>query len=523
MHPSKKLTTFSVFILIIATSLVYAGFLSNPLVFDDIPFFKSASQSTFQNTEYLFTRRWLPYATLEWSLTIFGQNLLWLRLGNLALHTATAISLFFFLRRLFDVTASNNEQHKITLSSHWLAFYAALIFALHPVSVYATGYLIQRSILMATFFTLLTWHCFLEGILRKNSLLLFTSALTFLLAVFSKEHAIMAPAVAIFILPLLQKKTALEWLKLLWPTFILYVLVALFIAMQSQSNQVIGQLYEPKAANLIASTKGLSTLAYPLSVLTQSFLFFKYWLLWIVPSPTAMSIDMRQPFAEQLFSFPYLLGLIGFVLYPIVAVKLLFKQGIRGLLGFAMLCPWLMFATELSTTRIQETFVLYRSYLWMPGAFAAIPFACQKLNPKQAALALIIVCFLITPVSILKLKTFSHPLLLWDDAARLVEHNQQNHLGTARIFYNRGNQYKLLKLFPEAIGDYNKVLQIADDSSYIIEPTYVNRGASFLESQQFEKALSDFNLALNINKKNTQAQLGKKLATEFIKKQDNLR
>ena len=59
-------------------------------------------------------------------------------------------------------------------------------------------------------------------------------------------------------------------------------------------------------------------------------------------------------------------------MHPLLPVTLIWRGGRLGLLGFALLAPWLLFATELSAVRIQEQFVLYRSYLWMAPAFAGL-------------------------------------------------------------------------------------------------------------------------------------------------------
>lgn len=68
---------------------------------------------------------------------------------------------------------------------------AVTLFALHPLAVYAVGYLIQRSILMATLFALLACWAFVRG-LQTRSPAWFTGALlSYLLAVLSKEHAVM--------------------------------------------------------------------------------------------------------------------------------------------------------------------------------------------------------------------------------------------------------------------------------------------------------------------------------------------
>ncbi|MGZ4995603.1 MAG: hypothetical protein ACXV8I_09520 [Methylobacter sp.] len=70
-------------------------------------------------------------------------------------------------------------------------------------------------------------------------------------------------------------------------------------------------------------------LAYPLSVLTQCFMFFKYLWAWIAPSPAWLSVDMPQAFAKSLWSWPEVVGLIRFILYPIVAIRLLLQKGVK--------------------------------------------------------------------------------------------------------------------------------------------------------------------------------------------------
>ncbi|MDI1277016.1 hypothetical protein [Methylobacter sp.] len=487
----------SLLALCLPVTLLYGQFFWNPVVFDDIYFFDGSVHEHYLGKVFSFDLRWLPYATLEWTRSLFGLDLIGFRLGNLALHLATTITLFLFLRRLFERVLPANDENNKTLSPHWLAFFGALIFALHPTSVYAAAYLVQRSTLMATLFVLLTWRLFLEGLIRDNYRWLLASAFTYFLAVLSKEHAVMAPMATIALLLLVNNQPNRQRLMLIWPTFMLYGLIGGFVVFQIKSRHILGQAYEPIAANYM-SLLGPDFdvhLAYPLSMLTQSFLFFKYLWVWIVPSPAWMSVDMPQAFARNLWSWPEVAGLIGFIFYPIVAVRLLLQRGIKGLLGFALLCPWLLFATELSTIRIQESFVLYRSYLWMAGAFAALPFLCQKLSAKQAAITLTFVALLMMPLSWLRLTTFSHPLLLWDDAARLVENADEKRLGIDRILYNRGTELIRVKHYAKAIADLSKVIEL---KGYYVGYAYQNRGSAYLESRQYLPALNDINKAIEL-------------------------
>ncbi|MCX7101644.1 MAG: tetratricopeptide repeat protein [Methylobacter sp.] len=506
---------FLIIALCFPVTLLYGQFYWNPAVFDDAVFFNGLAHDQYKDKVFSFALRWLPYASLEWTHTLFGSGVIWFRIGNLVLHLATEITLFFFLYRLFEqVISSANEGNEI-LSPRWLAFFSALIFALHPASVYAAAYLIQRTTLMATLFVLLTWLLFLEGLIRQSRCWLLVSCITYFLAVLSKEHAIMAPAVTMILLLLVNKQSTHHRLMLIWPTFVLYGLIGGFVIFQVKARHILGQAYEPIAVNYLSllGPDFDERWAYPLSILTQCFLFFKYLWVWLVPSPVWMSVDMPQTFALKLWSWPEIAGLAGFIIYPIISFRLLLKKGVNGLLGFALLCPWLLFATELSTIRIQESFVLYRSYLWMVCAFAALPFLCQKLNPKQAVITLTCVAVFMVPLSWLRLKTFSHPVLLWDDAARLVDNIEERRYGIDRIYFNRGTELMKIKQYVEAIDDFSKVIAL---KGYFDGDAYYNRSVIFMELKQYNLSLKDINKTIEMAPTKANLYLRKAIALEAL-------
>lgn len=505
----------------LAAASVYGQFLWNPFVFDDLNFFKDAVRTEYLGKIFSFDLRWLPYATFEWTRALLGRDLIWLHLGNLALHIANITLLFLFLRKLFGVVLlyekiiSPQPAAVNTLSQSWLAFFGALFFALHPAAVYAVTYLIQRTTLMATFFTLIMMRLFLEGTVRESRGLLIASAGAYFFAVFSKEHAIMAPAVALTMLFLLRRPSR-ELFRQMLPAFVLYGLIAAIVVFQVKSRHILGQNYEIYAADMLARLAKLDPgfdpqLAYPLSVLTQSLLFFKYLLLWIVPNPAWMSVDMVEDFAMRLWSWPYVAGLTGFVLYLFAAIRLLIQREMKGLLGFALLCPWLLFATEFSTIRIQESFVIYRSYLWMVCLFVAMPFLFQKLSAKRTVAILMAIALVMIPATWTRLSTFSHPLLLWDDAARLVK-NKQNRPGVERIYLNRGGMLFKLERYHEAILDYNKAIAINPEYVY----AYTNRGLTYTEIKKYPQALGDFTKSIELNPQSHIPYLGKAVVYEEL-------
>lgn len=504
--------------LILAVSLLYGNFLKNPLIFDDEEFFSDADAlRQFGGALFHFSLRWLPYASFGWTYNLFGLDIFWMRLGNLLLHAANAVVLFVFLRVLFNAVLVNRAE--VPTSSHvlsgtWFAFFAALIFALHPAAVYGAAYLMQRSILMATLFGLLTLLAYLQGLILNRPVLFAVAAAFYFLAVFSKEHSIMVPGVALALTFLLRKPSPELFKKFLLPFFVVLAIIGATIALKLKG--VLGSPYEPWANEIflqLAESRGSNDIAdaYLLSVLTQSFLFFKYLALWIIPNPGWMSIDMREPFAAGFVAWPHTLGWIGFIVYGVVGARLLFARGRKGLFGFALLFPWILFMTELSSVRIQEPFVLYRSYLWMGGMLAALPLLFGKLGAKPAFALLLAASALLFALSWNRLVTFSDPLLLWDDAEKLV-HDKTNLSGTDRIYYNRGTSYGQTGLRPQAINDFSRAIEISPRNVI----AHGNRAAAYYEEGRFYEALLDFEKTIAMDPGNQKAYLGRGLCYEAL-------
>lgn len=545
--------------------IIYGNFLERPLVFDDFAFIQSTARSDSYLSDLLHLRlRSLPYATFEWARTLFGQNLAGWHSGNLLLHLGVITSLWLLLHQLFNHCLPAVSGARTTLTPDWLAFFAALIFALHPVSVYAVAYLNQRSTIMATLFTLLMWHYFAKGLLRERYAWLWLSVALYMLAVLSKEHAVTAPAVCIVLLLLLKSHLRPHIAKLL-PIFIAYGLIAIFVVLQMRTQHVLGEAYQAEGKLALAklelttapppttrintdSNKSDTTTLTPsaplqqnaqentipqqdvlatsantqmntshlLSIITEAFLFFKYLGLWLLPNTAWMSIDMFYPFITRINSFPELLGCIAFIIYPVIAIRYLLQREHRGLLGFALLCPWLLFTTEFTVIRVQETFVLYRSYLWMAGSFAALPFLCQKLSARTATLCLTSIAVLLMPLTWQRLSTFADPIALWTDAAKLVEHSQDNLPGVERIFYNRGVFLKNAHRDEDAIADFSKTIALGNDQGYLTVNAYYNRGRIYMEQQHYQLAADDFNKAITLEPKNNDFYFLKGLALEKL-------
>ena len=466
----------------VLASIVYAGFLSNPYIFDDISLFSMSGSFDDVMPEHRFAwleLRSLPYASFSWINLIFGQHIEYLRIGNLLLHVGVAVAVYFAIHGLLQITVPEHTQKS---NFSLIAWTVALVFVVHPAATYAVGYLVQRTILMATLFSLLAIIFYIRASMTGSRFWLWMVVPAYYLAIFSKEHAIMLPLCLAALTVLIYE----NWVRQLRREAAFFaVLVGMAITVFYFRKDLVGTLYEPNAAGYMDGIDPKA--AYLYSIISQATLYFKYFLLWVLPKPNWMSIDMRESFATSLISWQAV-GAISYLVYGFIGVRLLVRRGLTGLVGFAMLFPWLMFSTEFSAVRIQEIFVIYRSYLWSFGWLLMLAVVLLKAGSKKSSIIVVGIVVTFVLISLERLQTLAHPSIMWDDAAKLIEKKDLVR-GAERIYYNRGNDRAKLGQFEGAKSDYEKTLSIYP---FHIEARG-NLGALYFNAGQWQNAIDQFN------------------------------
>lgn len=486
--------------LLLAVCLLYLPFLDNPFFFDDLTFFFGGAAGTYAHVGFHFDLRWLPYASLGWTELAFSNVATHtFHLGNLLLHAANVILLFHLLRLVAGAATAADGNPAALAQGAW---FGALIFAVHPVAVYAAGYVVQRSILMATLFALLTQLAYVRGLLGRQTLWLALAVAAYFMAVFSKEHSVLTLAVLLALTIMLRGRIHASR-PALWATWAAFVGVALLIVLRAKG--VFGTPYEAMAADLFEQ-QGVAKsipLAHLLSVLTQAGLFFKYLLLWLFPNPAWMSLDMREPFVNSLTAWQGWAGLLGFLAYGALGFWLLLRPRLAGLAGLALLYPWLQFVLEFSSIRVQEPFVLYRSYLWMPGLLLFVPLLLSKWPGHRTLFGLGLLVLLLAPLAVNRLWVFADGYRLWNDAALLLPNDQVP--GADRILFNRGQAAAGRNKWDEAIDDFERAVAISPQYA----PIRFELGWAYGVKGRYQEAMVQFDAAIANDPKFANAYYGK--------------
>lgn len=186
-------------ILLLITFITYGNSLPNKLFFDDeeliykneyvknLTFFPRYFTENMIAGAGKVSNMYRPVLLTSFALDYFvwKGNPFGFHLTNILLHATNGILLFSLTYFLFK--------------NLLLSFLTSLLFIIHPVNSEAIIYSSGRTDPLFVFFSLLTFHFFLIFIKEKKRYFYFVSLLTFIIALLSKEVAVIIPFILILL------------------------------------------------------------------------------------------------------------------------------------------------------------------------------------------------------------------------------------------------------------------------------------------------------------------------------------
>jgi hypothetical protein len=127
----------------------------------------------------------LLYLTLY---TLFGYKPFWFHLASLLLHVANALLVYVCIYRLLELSRKIFTDHKKAI-----AFFTALIFAIHPFNVESVAWMSASKVLVYSFFYLLATLSFLAYLKKGKLKYYFFTLLFFVCSFLGKEQAVSFP------------------------------------------------------------------------------------------------------------------------------------------------------------------------------------------------------------------------------------------------------------------------------------------------------------------------------------------
>lgn len=435
------------FFLVAAVVLgIYLPGLHNELLFDDL----RLKDTIFGNYGRLleFKQRLLSYGSFVWIQQMFGEGWWKQRIVNLLLHGGVAGSLYLLTRELLLSTKfpqSLESAPQFVASREAAVAVGVALFAVNPMAAYAVGYLVQRSIVMATLFAVLACWFFARGLLNQRPHWYVLALFSYLCAALSKEHAVMTAAMAVPLYIYIKRPG--------WKTIAIVVgislvlLVSIAALMLSIYGNILGRLFDGQsiqyALELEKMSPGITARMYPLSILNEAALFFVYGTLWFFPNVLWMSVDLRPAFPTSFVYMPHLLGAIAYGTLLIAAVYFFFKdKSFFRLIALFLFFPLILFFTEFSTIWVQDPLVLYRSYFWAIAFPGLVAVTLIKLKPKTIYVIGTILVLAFGALALERMLSLENEFTAWSDAIEKIDTNAPaNAVGRHRPFLNLGTYH----------------------------------------------------------------------------------
>ena len=459
--------------------LVYLNSFDNNFHFDDLSSIKAnPSLRSFESLHKGL--RFVTYFSFYLNLQTTGLDERPFHIVNFAIHALNAL-LVYAIALLLGRRAGAGETKSGGNAPSLLtggAFFAALFFALHPLNTEPVNYIVQRSILLSTFFLLLAFLFFLKawpserGTLRPifRVLWLAGALVCFGLSILSKEVGAVFLLIAFAYLYYFVCRDRKSRRRAVLFGVGAAGLLAVFIVAFGAWDQVASRLYlsRPDAATQIVR-----------NLMTQSQAAVQYLMLGLFPFPSRLNVDHDLPRVVSL-DFPTVVSM-AVLLVLLAGLVLSFKK--HRLASFLIL--WL-FLTHLPTTVLTsaEAMVEYRNYPALVGfvlllvmlARATLPrFGISGLFPPVAGL---ILALGYSAAVVQRNQVWRDSLTLWQDAAAKSPRKARPRQALSNYFLKQ-KQYKL------AIQEGEKALQI--DRMWM--PSYLTLGIAHSMVENHSEAI----------------------------------
>ncbi len=289
-------------ILTLLGALFYAPSLRYDFQFDDIANITrqfSIRHGTFW-TLFMTGPRWMSYwlNTIHYSIGKFNP---WsYRLGNLCIHTITAILLFYLI---FIMLNKIKKDSFFLKNSYAIAFMTAGLFLLHPVQTQTVSYVIQGQLEgMAALFIIAALVSFFYAATALSAPLRIMAMMFSLVSAFfasgCKEIAIVLPALALLMDWIFIAQGSLAHLKSRWLPHcsLTFVIVSLYIYFLKFSFfvQLFGLSMEARnnIGNILTTTAEQKILPFPF-LISQFKVILHYLQIFIWPFNISVEYDWK--------------------------------------------------------------------------------------------------------------------------------------------------------------------------------------------------------------------------------------
>ena len=451
-------------ILTVLTFLVFSPALEGEFLNwdDDVNVYKNeyVKHLNAENVKKIFTTtvigNYNPLANLTFAIEwyFFGDNPYPYHLTNLILHLLNCLCVFWLLLML-------------GLRKNW-AFFAALLFAIHPMRVESVAWITERKDVLFGFFYLCALICYVYQLKTEQKKYMVGVFLFFVLALLSKIQAVALPLSLLLIDYLLDKPVGIKMILTKIPHFALSLAVGLMGVFFLKSEQSLNGVDYNILERLLVG-------AYSLAVYLVK-VVYPYAMSAIYPYPEPGNLDWT------FYASPILVAaMVGTVFW--FGRK---QKPIQfGFLFFLFNIVFLLQVVSAGQGFIADRF----SYIPYFGLFFLFAYGLQQLETRQKSLSSAWIG-LAAVASIGYIVMTTQQIPVWNNTESLFTDVIEYDSKVPTAYRNRGNYYRDSKppQIEKAIADYDKAILIAPkDASF-----RTSRGKMYFDLKQYDKAFEDF-------------------------------
>lgn len=535
-----------VLLIIFLGVLAYSGTFHVPFVYDDIP--SITNNSLIKNLGlFISTRdgyaaypnRYLGYLTFALNYRFCGLDVKGYHIVNLLIHLINALLVYLLVILTFKT--SKLKDSSISDLSGLTAFFASVIFAVHPVETQAVTYIVQRLASLAVSFYLAALIFYIKarfaqerGRTAKGAVVIFymLSLLLAVLAMMTKEIAFTLPLIALLYEFFFFEGQISKRLLFLLPMLITLLIIPVTLLYAHKST---GSLLSDMGA--VSSVGSLPRWDY---LLTQFSVIVTYIRLLILPINQNLEYDF--PISHSFFA-PRVLGSLIILLCILSAAVYMLKRSKKGgnaplrLVSFGILWFFITLSVESSVIPIEDVIFEHRVYLPSIGIFIAAAcagamaakrwFAVRRISLYAASLVVLV--FLVATYA--RNNVWTSAISLWQDNVNKSPNKAGPHNGLGGAYFAEGrldksiDEYRVaVELEPDfseahfglglaynakgwvdmAINEYLLVLKTGLDDKEI----HYSLGQAYSAKGWMDQAIDEYRTALKLKPDYADAQFG---------------
>ncbi|MGD8992282.1 MAG: tetratricopeptide repeat protein [Desulfobacterales bacterium] len=399
---------------------------------------------------------------------------------NIIVHILTGIILYAFIKATLALPSVQLKDNQI----YGIAFFAALLWLVHPLQTQSVTYIVQRLNSLAAMFYVLSLWFYLKGRLAKegqrNWLWFACAGLAWVLALGCKQIAATLPFFVFLYEWYFFQDCSAKWLK----RNLKYVFLLLFLF------GLVALLYiglKPVEKMASIGDYGRKEFTFLQRVLTQPRVVIYYLSLIFLPQPSRLNVDYDFPLSYSLANPITTLLSLGAIIGLLTLAFFLAKR--ERLISFCIL--W-FFGNLVIESSIIPLAIIFEHRNYLPSMMVCLIIALlvyRYLKIEWLRIGLLCLVVLVLAVwTYQRNRVWQSPLTLWTDVVEKSPNKvrAQTNLGFALV--KNGE-------IDEGIEHYHKALQINPN---FLE-AHNNLGAALSKQGKVDEAIQQYRKALQIN------------------------